>query len=1015
MHLLEATALGAPPKGCPTWRRQALSRHVLELQRRPTPPRATEYVDTSIANVTYAQPRRPAFAAIAAMSQSLRPYLQCVRSSLTAALTLSNFASQCAERHNVPEIEAQSAPEVLLTPLTIARNENERVLIEPSINSVRISIKIKQADEIEHILVHKFTRFLTQRAESFFILRRKPIDGYDISFLITNFHTEEMLKHKLVDFIIQFMEEVDKEISEMKLFLNARARFVAESFLTPVVFRSATTNLEDGVVDPNTASRHRQRRSRRTSDFETVSSCYFQGTKVRLRAVSGLDSTPAEFETDYVFDMSSNVQSYPSTAMREEHFPEYSSYQQQQSCQAPFAPQASMYGTTYPAGAVSNNDSSTPYSELNPTSDAWVPSAQEALTNALQAHQLNNGSHGLACANNLSPEANGSGYHTVGGPANGMANEAAPAIQYPLATTNSQIYPQLYAPAAPQNGASNGASQATSQVGAAPFAAYQEYPQATQTGLVNQGHQSVQPNPPMRVGIPHSQSYQSTQVLMSPPPAPQQLPGGQGSEYLSSPEASQSGRLTEPRNYAPRTSGLPVYNEPPPKFNLDVVQYGAQNAPQDIFSPSQGCNSMVSVQAPVVASSGQQGAFPSSESLQNLHAQRSDKLNMLTRTSTGMPTLSMAVDPLNFPFVEGPRQAPQQNRGVIKLKNIPFATRRSEVVAFLGRNSKILNDSEEPVHIIMERATSKTMDAFVEFQTLEDAMKTAEKHHQNLVNGRPSRLGDRPVDVELSSQASLMKDLFPLARGVFWDGAEPKVLPFNAREPWENFKGFISAEEMIMVVKHVEVPHRSPFSKECPQRPYECLISTLRKFPWHMTSYVTIGQRQAIFKATCELIRLLARAVVKEDDHINLNHQLYRRVITSAMGCAGFTPLMKDDIAWTTNMEEMELRAFGQPRFANCWRHQFALAPKPGMPLDVIEYYIALIREQTHRDVGERPHDERTELLEKSHDTNMYWGYYWVDVNLAMGPEFDDMTLAQVAHAEFSAVERILARALPRN
>jgi actin related protein 2/3 complex subunit 4 len=76
--------------------------------------------------------------------------------------------------------------------------------------------------------------------------------GYDISFLITNYHTEEMLKHKLVDFIIQFMEEVDKEISEMKLFvcvsslgfkmstsndpiqLNARARFVAESFLTPV-------------------------------------------------------------------------------------------------------------------------------------------------------------------------------------------------------------------------------------------------------------------------------------------------------------------------------------------------------------------------------------------------------------------------------------------------------------------------------------------------------------------------------------------------------------------------------------------------------------------------------------------------------------------------------------------------------------------------------------------------------------------------------------------------------------
>ncbi|KAF2762436.1 ARPC4-domain-containing protein [Pseudovirgaria hyperparasitica] len=172
------------------------------------------------------------------MSQSLRPYLQCVRSSLTAALSLSNFASQTSERHNVPEIEAASSPELLLNPLTVSRNENEKVFIEPSVNSVRISIKIKQADEIEHILVHKFTRFLTQRAEHFFILRRKPVKGYDISFLVTNFHTEDMLKHKLVDFIIQFMEEVDKEISEMKLFLNARARFVAESFLTPVSFES---------------------------------------------------------------------------------------------------------------------------------------------------------------------------------------------------------------------------------------------------------------------------------------------------------------------------------------------------------------------------------------------------------------------------------------------------------------------------------------------------------------------------------------------------------------------------------------------------------------------------------------------------------------------------------------------------------------------------------------------------------------------------------------------------------
>ena len=49
------------------------------------------------------------------------------------------------------------------------------MLIEPSVNSVRLSIKIKQADEIERELCHKFTRFMMQRAENFIVLRRKPV------------------------------------------------------------------------------------------------------------------------------------------------------------------------------------------------------------------------------------------------------------------------------------------------------------------------------------------------------------------------------------------------------------------------------------------------------------------------------------------------------------------------------------------------------------------------------------------------------------------------------------------------------------------------------------------------------------------------------------------------------------------------------------------------------------------------------------------------------------------------
>lgn len=70
----------------------------------------------------------------------------------------------------------RTSPEVLLTPLTIVRSETERVLIEPSVNSLRLSIKIKQADDIERILCKQFTRFMTGRAESFIVLRRKPVE-----------------------------------------------------------------------------------------------------------------------------------------------------------------------------------------------------------------------------------------------------------------------------------------------------------------------------------------------------------------------------------------------------------------------------------------------------------------------------------------------------------------------------------------------------------------------------------------------------------------------------------------------------------------------------------------------------------------------------------------------------------------------------------------------------------------------------------------------------------------------
>ena len=165
------------------------------------------------------------------MSNTLRPYLNCIRSTLDAALCLRDFPSQTVERHNRPEIEDRSSKELLLQPLIITRSDRESVLIEPSINSVRISVRIKQSDELERLLAGKLSRFIMQRADKFVILRRKPVDGYDISFLVTHAHLTIMIKAKLIDFVITFLEDVDREISAMKIAINARARIVAGAFM----------------------------------------------------------------------------------------------------------------------------------------------------------------------------------------------------------------------------------------------------------------------------------------------------------------------------------------------------------------------------------------------------------------------------------------------------------------------------------------------------------------------------------------------------------------------------------------------------------------------------------------------------------------------------------------------------------------------------------------------------------------------------------------------------------------
>jgi hypothetical protein len=109
----------------------------------------------------------------------------------------------------------------------------------------------------------------------------------------------------------------------------------------------------------------------------------------------------------------------------------------------------------------------------------------------------------------------------------------------------------------------------------------------------------------------------------------------------------------------------------------------------------------------------------------------------------------------------------------------------------------------------MERVTSKTLDCYVEFINLNEAVNAVNRFETNRAGNRGGRLGARHVDVELSSQEQLMKDLFPKAKNVTWQGSRPVIIPNNPKDAYNSgFQGFISKEELVMLVKHVEAPQR---------------------------------------------------------------------------------------------------------------------------------------------------------------------------------------------------------------
>ena len=105
-------------------------------------------------------------------------------------------------------------------------------MIEASVNSVRVSISIKKNDDLASLLTEMVERFMSLRADKFDILRKKPINNdFDFSFVIVADHLQKYKKEELINFIVEFIHGIDKEINDLKLLVTSHCGTAARFFV----------------------------------------------------------------------------------------------------------------------------------------------------------------------------------------------------------------------------------------------------------------------------------------------------------------------------------------------------------------------------------------------------------------------------------------------------------------------------------------------------------------------------------------------------------------------------------------------------------------------------------------------------------------------------------------------------------------------------------------------------------------------------------------------------------------
>ncbi|KAH7649012.1 putative relation to actin related 2 3 (Arp2 3) complex subunit 4 [Cryptosporidium bovis] len=119
----------------------------------------------------------------------------------------------------------------LVRTLYVYRHSKEYCFIESCIDSVRISLKFFLKCEFERNLFEQLTIFMKKNSDHLRIVRKNPVYGFDITFLITNkllnfgfnrritnynesIRNKHMGKYDIIHFILKFVVDIDRQIQD---------------------------------------------------------------------------------------------------------------------------------------------------------------------------------------------------------------------------------------------------------------------------------------------------------------------------------------------------------------------------------------------------------------------------------------------------------------------------------------------------------------------------------------------------------------------------------------------------------------------------------------------------------------------------------------------------------------------------------------------------------------------------------------------------------------------------------